>query len=311
MATCTGFGYGETVCILGNRQMNNQNCSELITAPAFVYYEEAPPGFCLNGGRYVAKKRLCINCSPGWTGQRCEKLAQGCEDYCNAHVRSDGSYWQYIRPGGAADSLVFVRCTCYIRSMGCTMLSKRTFNDSDNFNKSWAEYKDGFNTSGDSMWLGLETLHKLVTNGRAYTLCVELHAKTNHSISKKIFYDNLLVEDESNNYRISLNQSALDVSDLRFKNWGDALFAGGENTSIYNMYFSTYDRDNDQSPESNCASDYGGGWWFNNCTSANLNGFWPLMPGQPQTALKTWNTVAKKWGGPAIGFTKLYVCATK
>ena len=36
------------------------------------------------------------------------------------------------------------------------------------------------------------------------------------------------------------------------------------------MKFSTYDRDNDFG--GNCARDYRGGWWYNSCYDANLNG---------------------------------------
>lgn len=40
------------------------------------------------------------------------------------------------------------------------------------------------------------------------------------------------------------------------------------------MKFSTFDMDNDLEYFTNCASDSSGGWWFNACYNAYLNGPW-------------------------------------
>ena len=38
------------------------------------------------------------------------------------------------------------------------------------------------------------------------------------------------------------------------------------------MAFTTYDRDQDNSPDSNCAVEHTGGWWFNSGHSMHPNG---------------------------------------
>ena len=40
------------------------------------------------------------------------------------------------------------------------------------------------------------------------------------------------------------------------------------------MYFSTKDRDNDGSRLRDCAQLQKGGWWYNECSKANLNGLY-------------------------------------
>merc|ERR1712039_336186 len=50
---------------------------------------------------------------------------------------------------------------------------------------------------------------------------------------------------------------------------GDVLTSRGNN-----IEFSTKDRDNDIYGPENCAASYHGGWWYDFCHAANLNGLW-------------------------------------
>lgn len=52
---------------------------------------------------------------------------------------------------------------------------------------------------------------------------------------------------------------------------GDSLLDASARLTHNGMKFSTFDRDNDKG-EGNCAEAYGGGWWYNSCQKANLNG---------------------------------------
>lgn len=55
---------------------------------------------------------------------------------------------------------------------------------------------------------------------------------------------------------------------------GDRMVNTGHiNSELNGMLFSTLDRDNDRY-NGDCATKYSGGWWFNNCHDAYLNGPW-------------------------------------
>ena len=56
---------------------------------------------------------------------------------------------------------------------------------------------------------------------------------------------------------------------------GDSMVnTGSSNTDLRGMKFSALDQDNDRY-SGHCVTRQGGGWWFNNCHDAFLNGPWP------------------------------------
>ena len=75
----------------------------------------------------------------------------------------------------------------------------------------------------------------------------------------------------------------------------DKIIGGGVGTGVDAMnthngqQFTTYDNDNDQRSSSNCAYSHQGGWWYNSCYHANLNGPHDIPPYADQTYAKmTW-----------------------
>ena len=137
------------------------------------------------------------------------------------------------------------------------LLIHQNLDGSNFFNRSWAEFKVGFNDSRGNYWLGNDLLHQL-TNEARYKLRCLVQARSN-SVVYVANYDMFLVANEASNYRLT-------VSDYS----GNA----GDSMSYHNgMMFSTYDRDNDLTEDvywQHCANYYAGGFWYNRCFRAGV-----------------------------------------
>uniref|UniRef100_A0A8C0C9P8 Fibrinogen alpha chain n=1 Tax=Balaenoptera musculus TaxID=9771 RepID=A0A8C0C9P8_BALMU len=154
-------------------------------------------------------------------------------------------------------------------SLGGWLLIQQRMDGSLNFNRTWQDYKKGFGSLNDKgegeFWLGNEYLHLLTLRGSI--LRVELEDWAGKGAYAEYHWR---VGSEAEGY-------ALQVSSYE-GTAGDALIEGSveegtEYTSHAGMRFSTFDRDADKW-EDNCAEVYGGGWWYNNCQAANLNGIY-------------------------------------
>jgi len=145
------------------------------------------------------------------------------------------------------------------------------------FNRSWEEFKVGFNDSSGNYWLGNELLHQLTVTNR-YKLRVDLQSRANLNWYYAE-YSTFLVLSEQTNYTLHVSGYS---GNARY----DAL--GGHN----GMMFTTYDRDNDpwirSSYNNNCAVYNGGGFWYKSCGNCRVNGArgvhsdffaWPNLPG--------------------------------
>jgi ficolin len=140
------------------------------------------------------------------------------------------------------------------------------------FDRTWADFKIGFGNNYDNYWVGNERLHQLTSTGKYY-LRVVVKSATDQTLYYAD-YKTFKVGPATDGYRLSIGEYS--------GNAGDSLY------DLDQMKFTTKDRDNDKRSKENCADVTKGGFWYNACTHAPLNGiykdntnggfFWQYLP---------------------------------
>ncbi len=149
------------------------------------------------------------------------------------------------------------RCDMETVDGGWLVIQRRVTGGTENFDRGWADYENGFGDLSGEFWYGLKNIHCLTTRDD-----VELRIELKSSDGTKFTwtYQTFQVGGLSSKYRLSI---------------GD-----GEGSSSFdfmahnnNSPFTTQDRDNDAHGYGNCATvnDYGGGWWWRSCGYVILN----------------------------------------
>ena len=138
------------------------------------------------------------------------------------------------------------------------VLVQQNVDGSNFFNRSWAEFKVGFNNTFGNYWIGNDRLSQLTLSG-PYKLRFDLQLCNSSWYWTE--YSSFTVLGESRNYELHMSGYS--------GNAGDAL----DNQN--RMMFSTYDRDNDRwtsdSYNGNCAQRNGGGFWYHSCSRCSVN----------------------------------------
>ncbi|XP_008063791.1 fibrinogen alpha chain [Carlito syrichta] len=200
-------------------------------------------------------------------GQAKPRPSRDCDDVLQTHPSGAQSGIFNIKLPGS--SKIFSVYCDQETSLGGWLLIQQRMDGSLNFNRTWQDYKRGFGSLNDKgegeFWLGNDYLHLLTQ--RNSVLRVELEDWAGKGAYAEYHFQ---VGSEAEGYplRVSSYEGTA----------GDALIEGSteegaEYTSHNGMQFSTFDRDADQWEE-NCAEVYGGGWWYNSCQAANLNGIY-------------------------------------
>ncbi|XP_071832051.1 microfibril-associated glycoprotein 4-like [Apostichopus japonicus] len=174
------------------------------------------------------------------------------KDCYEVQENGDNSSGVYtIQPDDADPFQVY--CDMDTDGGGWTVFQRRE-DGSEDFFRTWNDYRDGFGSLEGEHWLGNEKLYSL-TNQRRYGLRVDLGDFEDATRFAK--YDSFVIADSIDKYRLQLGAYS--------GNAGDAM------TICDNEQFSTRDMDNDIWANS-CALSSKGGWWYEKCHYANLNG---------------------------------------
>ena len=145
---------------------------------------------------------------------------------------------------------------------GGWLVVQRQQDGSEDFNRTWVEYEDGFGSLTGEFWYGLRALHCLTSRGRWE---LQLEMQLANGTRYYLFYDNFKVASAEDQYRLTVGGFSGTTTDPMGYHNG--------------MNFTTYDRDNDLRSDMNCAllrgpSAPAGGWWHRNCWFINPNSFY-------------------------------------
>uniref|UniRef100_A0A8B9SAP9 Fibrinogen C-terminal domain-containing protein n=1 Tax=Apteryx owenii TaxID=8824 RepID=A0A8B9SAP9_APTOW len=185
---------------------------------------------------------MCATCWP----KDCSELPAG---------SPSGIY--IIQPTGLHQLVVY--CEMNVTDGGWTVIQRNRYNTEITWAESWSTYKYGFGNVQTDYWLGTEYIYQIAKQ-KVYQVKFVIWDATN--ATKFADYNLFSVEDMSQGYRLRLGTYTGTA--------GDAMTSTSSSYVHDNMKFSAKDQDQD-TYSGNCASNYGGGWWYSACYSVRLN----------------------------------------
>lgn len=114
-----------------------------------------------------------------------------------------------------------------------------------------------FKSPTGEYWLGLKKLRNFTANAQ-YELLVKLEDQQGNTAEAR--YSTFSIGPKSDNYRLTISGYNGTAADSMKRH--------------NNQRFTTKDIDNDEHDAINCAVAWKGGWWYQKCHHANLNGLY-------------------------------------
>ncbi|GFO16814.1 fibrinogen-related protein 3-2 [Plakobranchus ocellatus] len=150
-----------------------------------------------------------------------------------------------------------ILCDTHTDGGGWIVFQRRATGDVD-FYRDWTSYREGFGSLSGDFWMGNEALYNL-TDKDPYELRIDIRINNGQEVFAR--YPDFRIESESNKYRLQI---------------GSYTGTAGDAMAYHNkMFFSTFDRDNDETSEF-CAVSHHGAWWYKSCTHCELNREWAV-----------------------------------
>ncbi|XP_041373583.1 microfibril-associated glycoprotein 4-like [Gigantopelta aegis] len=235
------------------RPAKELNVSSRMACSTTCYYNVKCTGFFYNdNGRRCSMFNVRFHSLSfvNETGTQAYEVVSGVPSDCyDVMQKGDGTGAVYTivpRDNGAP-----INVSC--EEEGWLVIQRRT-DGSEDFYRTWNEYRYGFGDLNNEFWLGNTNIHRITSQGH-YDLRIDLEDFEGNT--RYALYKNFSVASKQDYFRLSVGEYSGDAGD------------GLGNHSGYR--FSARDLDLD-AYKSNCAQMFKGAWWYKSCHSSNLNG---------------------------------------
>ncbi|XP_074016973.1 fibrinogen-like protein 1-like protein [Numenius arquata] len=231
-------------------------CGEAVSAPSNAFFGSGSGTIWLDDVNCNGEEKLLTQCSlRPWGEHNC--VHAGWPKDCSEIPAGSPSGIYVIQPNGLHPIVVY--CEMNVTGGGWTVIQRNQQSTEITWAESWSTYKYGFGNVHTEYWLGTEYIHQ-ISRQKVYQVRFVIWDAANNM--KFADYNLFSVEDESQGYRLRLGTYSGTAE--------DAMASKSPSANHDNMKFSAKDRDQD-TYSGNCASSYGGGWWYSACYSVRLN----------------------------------------